>query len=198
MATSEEDFSFPATTTDSPPCFIESPPLWRPSTSPTASHEKPENYKGKEVEDGEKFDSCFSHDDDEDEKMDLLWENLNDECSRKVAENSDNSSPGREVQMKCGKALKLSKANGNMLSGKKPSILVFIKVLKKVFFMSNSRRPIKKRACSFFGLVSFDFGKEALDPCSMFYLFKRFEEPAKLTFLARIVSIGAMRFHHSS
>lgn len=168
MATAEEDFSFPATTTDSPPRFIDSPPLWRcspsPAPSPTAGHEKREKLKGKEVDDEEKFNlwsfqkfrarsidkkNSNSHDEDEEEKMDMLWEDLNDEFSRscgKMAQNSDTSSPGREVQINCVKALKLSKANGHMLSGKKPSILVFIKVLKKVFLMHNSHRTIKKRS----------------------------------------------------
>ncbi|KAI3464404.1 hypothetical protein Pfo_021067 [Paulownia fortunei] len=164
MATAEEDFSFPATTSDSPPRFIESPPLWRHSPSPTSRQEKPEKFKGKEVEDEEKFNlwsfkefrassinkrNSTSHDEEEEEKMDMLWENLNDEFSRscgKMAQNSDISSPGREVQISCAKALKLSKANGHMLSGKKPIILVFIKVLKKVFLTQNSHRTIKKRA----------------------------------------------------
>lgn len=156
----EEDFSFPATTTDSPPPFIESPPLWR-HPPPTASthREKPEKVKGKDVEHEEKFkasssmnmkrESSFHDDDDEEDKMDMLWEDLNDEFSRrscgKKVQNSDISSPGREVQISCVKALKLSKANGHIFSGKKPSILVFIKVLKKVFRMQNSHRTIKKR-----------------------------------------------------
>ncbi|KAH6765198.1 hypothetical protein C2S52_014251 [Perilla frutescens var. hirtella] len=153
MATTEEDFTFP---TDSPPRFFDSPPLWRRSSSAAA--------KGKEVGDGGIFNppyfqemrggsakvrSCTSlhdEDDEEQEKMDLLWENLNDDQCGKTAQNSDISSPRRDVQISCVKALKLSKASGrHMISGKKTSILVFIKVLKKVFLMHNSQRAIKKK-----------------------------------------------------
>ncbi|KAI3460648.1 hypothetical protein Pfo_017311 [Paulownia fortunei] len=161
MANAEEDFSFPATTTHPPPCFIESPPLWRPVTRLGNSG----SFKDEEVEDKEKFNLCSSqefkasnfyqrksscYDENyEDEKMDILWEDWNEEVSRtcgKTAEESDNSSPRRQVQICCVKALKLSKANGHMLSGKKASILVFISVLKKGFAMHHSRRSIKKHA----------------------------------------------------
>ncbi|KAL2231906.1 uncharacterized protein LOC105177640 [Sesamum indicum] len=150
MATAEEDFSFPATTTDSPPRFIESPPLWRHSPSPTSHHQKPEKSRDKRVEDEEKFSfqPSLLHEDEE-EKMDMLWEDLNDESSRscgKMEQNSDIPSPGREVQVSCVKALKLSKANGGRLSGKKLDILVLINVLKKVFLMHSSHRTIKKQA----------------------------------------------------
>lgn len=85
--------------------------------------------------------------------MDLLWEDLNDDQlsrnrGKAAEEDSDISSPRRDeqVQIKCVKTLKLSKAkvNGHIISGKKTSILVFIKVLKKVFLMHNSQRAIKK------------------------------------------------------
>lgn len=72
------------------------------------------------------------------EKMDLLWEDLNeDQFARnceKFAQSSENI-----------KGLKLSKRNGRMVSGKKTSILVFIKILKKVFLMHNSQRAMKKK-----------------------------------------------------
>lgn len=94
-----------------------------------------------------KVRNCTSHDEDEEEKMDMLWENLNDDqfsrnCGE-TAQNSDISSPRRDMQIRCVKALKLSKASGHIISGKKTSILVFIKVLKKVFLMHNSQRAIK-------------------------------------------------------
>ncbi|KAL3830275.1 hypothetical protein ACJIZ3_019077 [Penstemon smallii] len=85
-------------------------------------------------------------------KMDMLWEDLNEELSKsleKIPRNSDISSTGKEVHMSCVnvKALKLLKANGHMMgSGKKPSILVFVNVLKKAFVVHNSRcSSIKKR-----------------------------------------------------
>ncbi|KAL2513279.1 Uncharacterized protein Adt_18879 [Abeliophyllum distichum] len=148
----EEDFSFPATTADSPPRFIDSPPLWR-SVSVPPPHETPERLDGKE----ESKETCnnnqrknFSRNmkierreeeeeedvDDEEEKMDMLWEDLNEEYSRN---NSD-----RDVQTSCVKTLKLSKFNRHSLSGKKLSILLLMKILRKVFFVHNSRCSIKK------------------------------------------------------
>ncbi|CAA0809900.1 Unknown protein [Striga hermonthica] len=81
---------------------------------------------------------------DEEEKMDVLWENLNDECSR----NNDNGCPSPEkgLQMSCRKPLRLSTASGQIFSGKKPIIFVFIKVVKKVLFMQSSTHRIKKQA----------------------------------------------------
>ncbi|GFP81359.1 hypothetical protein PHJA_000279200 [Phtheirospermum japonicum] len=145
MATLEDDFTFPAAAaTDSPPRFIDSPPLWR---RPTTAHEKPGKLKGKEAEE---FKKSRNFNEDEEEKMDVLWENLNDESSRnggKIAENRDisSSSPEDGVQIRCAKSLKLSRTNGQMFSGKKPIIFVFIKVVKKVLLMQNSHR-IKKQA----------------------------------------------------
>lgn len=79
--------------------------------------------------------NCKSRDEDGEEKMDLLWEDLNED---QFAGNCEKFSDM--------KALKLSKRNGRMVSGKKTSILVFIKILKKVFLMHNSQRAMKKKA----------------------------------------------------
>lgn len=84
-------------------------------------------------------------DDEDDEKMDLLWEDLDEKFSRNyekiVEEQSDNSSPGRNVKICCVKRLKLSKQNGL-----KASILELIRFLmKKGFSMHNSAgNSIKK------------------------------------------------------
>ncbi|KAL6512104.1 hypothetical protein OROGR_021701 [Orobanche gracilis] len=143
MATLEEDFSFPATSaTDSPPPFVESPRLWsRPNESRT--------FKWKELEDEEittlrPFQEFKKRRDlqegGEEERMDILWENLNDECSINRAEAAEDGdpppSPGRRgVRISCtATTMKLSGGNGHMFScKKKPIILVFIKVVKKVF-----------------------------------------------------------------
>ncbi|PIN10899.1 hypothetical protein CDL12_16501 [Handroanthus impetiginosus] len=155
MATIGEDFTFPTTSSGSPPRFLDSPPLWRPNPG----QEKQEKSKGKEVEDEEKLIKAkrkskgkevedegklikakrkspyHDHEDEDEEKMDMLWEDLNDESSR----NSEKIGQKSDV---CVKALKLSKANGK----KNLSIVVFIKVLKKFFLMHNSHRTIKKRS----------------------------------------------------
>lgn len=161
MATAEEDFTFP---NSSPPRFLDSPPLWRRSTASRHEGEDVERIfnfpsfqelRGSTSDHDHERNCTISHDegDQDQEKMDLLWEDLNDDQfsrnrGKAAEEDSDISSPRREeqVQIKCVKTLKLSKAkvNGHIISGKKTSILVFIKVLKKVFLMHNSQRGIKK------------------------------------------------------
>lgn len=84
--------------------------------------------------------------------MDILWEDLNEKfsrsCGKKIAEESDRSSPGRDddhVHVCCVKTLKLSKANGQPISWRKASILVLIRFLfKKSFAMHDSGGSIKK------------------------------------------------------
>lgn len=166
-STSDEDFSFPATTT--PPRSIDSPPLWQHNSAPPVffHHERHHDYilKGKGVVmNGHEFMSLCSYQEadkrdkavtracyecyDQEEKMDALWEDLDEKFSRKsgkIVQTSEiSASPGREVHMRCVNvsALKLSKANGHI----RPNILLFIKVLKKIFVLHNSRRTIKKRA----------------------------------------------------
>ncbi|CAA3017175.1 uncharacterized protein LOC111386426 [Olea europaea var. sylvestris] len=152
MASGEEDFSFP--TTFSPPQSVDSPPLWPHTNSEASCSKKPKNIgeDGENIRDGKRRiptskntshnpRTNFTTDDstnDEGEKMDILWEDLNEEFSSRT---SDMSSHAREVETSCVKTLKLSKAK------KKPSIVVFLKVLKRVFVMNNFRhQSIKKRA----------------------------------------------------
>lgn len=170
-ATAEnDDFSFPATTAVPPPHLMESPPLWRRPhqnqyhpefdfcsfqelrtcddmnfTRSLNFEEKPKNTTSTQ----RRSQSYGDH--YEDERMDVLWEDLNEDLPKKCVKlaktcDNDNSSPGRAVQVSCIEALKLSRSNGHRFSGKKPKILVFIKILKRVLVHRNSRRSIKKRA----------------------------------------------------
>ncbi|XP_073136154.1 uncharacterized protein [Henckelia pumila] len=165
MASAEDDFTFPAaaaaaTTANSQPRFIGSPPLWRHLAASSQNSELlSELGEQEEEEDQEKsnikeFKASSSNsidhrkenapNDDEEEKMDMLWEDLNEEFSRNSGKipqkiSTEISSPGRAVQVRCIKAMKLSKANG-----KKSNILVFIKIVKRAFAIHNSRRSIKK------------------------------------------------------
>ncbi|XP_075512115.1 uncharacterized protein LOC142547629 [Primulina tabacum] len=157
MASAEDDFTFPANA-KSQPHFIGSPPLWRHLAASRQNSEL--LYKGEQEEEDQEKSSIsliqefkassagntFINDDDE-EKMDMLWEDLNEEFPRnsgKFSQNTDVSSPERSVQISCIKAMKLSKANGPMISRKKSNILVFIKIVKKAFAIHNSHRSIKK------------------------------------------------------
>ncbi|XP_039066539.1 uncharacterized protein LOC120212225 [Hibiscus syriacus] len=124
MVTTEE-FSFPSPTTDLFPCGIESPPLWNvsPSVSPGRK------AKGKEGED----DKCLNKEegDNEEEKMDMLWEDFNEELGGGIRRQD----------------MKLSKSNGRMLSPnpRKVGMRIFMRVLRKLFLLHNSQ--VKHSTC---------------------------------------------------
>ncbi|KAL3503988.1 hypothetical protein ACH5RR_033829 [Cinchona calisaya] len=98
-------------------------------------------------EDGYNHGIDGDDDDDQEDKMDMLWEDFNEEFSRnsKSSSRADNSdhhlhrvSSGKMLNIGCVQALKLSRSN------KKPSIVEFMKVLKKMFLIQNSHRSIKR------------------------------------------------------
>ncbi|KAL7086309.1 hypothetical protein ACP275_14G331200 [Erythranthe tilingii] len=145
---SEEEFSFPATNL---PCFIESPPLWRLGNSKTCK--KNEQAEEEEEEDEDKFsisDDDYGHQED---KMDMLWEGLNEDSSSSCTgetctEKSSNlsSSPGKEVHICCiNNVFKLPAAKSSR-GDMKSSIPVFIRVLKKGFAKHHSLPSVKKCA----------------------------------------------------
>ncbi|KAK6775569.1 hypothetical protein RDI58_026570 [Solanum bulbocastanum] len=142
----QDDFSFP-TITNTPPRFLESPPLWR--TTSVASSRLCKNPNHEEnldmfplISNNINQRKSFSHiegvaamkrmiededEDEEEEKMDMLWENLNEEMSNKIMTKTSCGKNTKKVEYKCVKSLNLSKAS------KRPSLVVLIKVLKKVF-----------------------------------------------------------------
>ncbi|KAJ7969707.1 Glutamate-1-semialdehyde 2,1-aminomutase 1 [Quillaja saponaria] len=153
-----EEFSFPAIG-DSYPCSIDSPPLWH--LSPAASHNpyhcetEKNDSKGEGKEVGE---DCFSQqlitynqrhslscvengpkrlaEDDEEDKMDLLWEDFNEELNSTTG--SATSSSREMVEVGCVQTLTMSKTSGAGLSKRKPGMVVILKVLKKLFLLHNS------------------------------------------------------------
>ncbi|GLU16404.1 hypothetical protein SLE2022_328390 [Rubroshorea leprosula] len=176
MAATEE-FSFPAIT-DSYPCGIDSPPLWHlsPAASPDAFRDKfskEGEERVKEEDDHERFEkeekhrkSCsyvekgskvsrrLGYTEDGEEKMDLLWEDFNEElsrsCSSRMGSSGCSSRMGSSgcssdvVELNCVQSLKLSKTNGGMFSPKKPSIVVFFKSFRKLFLLHSSHHRLAK------------------------------------------------------
>ncbi|XP_021895994.1 uncharacterized protein LOC110813247 [Carica papaya] len=165
MAATTEEFSFP-TITD---CGIDSPPLWHlsPAASPDSFHQqigdklragREENNgfaaSNSEPTRGNKQRKSFSYfgkyssmvsDDEVEEKMDMLWEDFNEELKRSYSSRKESNSfpSGGDKNMKVNVIdLKLSKtgAGAAMISPRKPSLLVFIKVMKKLFLLHNSQR----------------------------------------------------------
>lgn len=150
-----EDFSFPATT-DSPPCFIDSPPLWRASSAPSSfsrhhddkvAEGKPEDWeKGLshsfhqeliEAGDGPGKGGSLSISED---RMDMLWEDFNEELLSPLALHR-NGSNSEKVKAGFGsvKAWSISKANTD-----KPGVVVLLKVLRRLFLIHSNHRPLKK------------------------------------------------------
>nr|POE53076.1 hypothetical protein CFP56_59315 [Quercus suber] len=62
--------------------------------------------------------------DHEEQKMDMLWENFNEELSKNSSSRSNTSS---RMQFGCVKALKTSNSNSATLSAKKPGMVVILK-----------------------------------------------------------------------
>lgn len=164
MATTEE-FSFP-TSTDLYPYSIDSPPLWR--LSPAASPDVFLHSKGKQQEEDcfpgsqradeddheeRKSNSQEDHNgwklsdkgvaEDEEEKMDILWEDFNEEELPRSGSSSRCSEDMVATGCGGGHSLKLSKTNVDMFSPspRRAGMLVFMRVLRKLFLLHNSHRP---------------------------------------------------------
>ncbi|KAK4253001.1 hypothetical protein QN277_010843 [Acacia crassicarpa] len=120
-----EDFTFPRVS-DTYPLTIESPPLWN-IPSPAAD-------QAEVIGDDDKYEK------DED-TMDLLWENFNEDlCSTSA---SSTSSSTEMVEVRCGSgALTVMKSNGSAFASNscKPGTLVLLKLLKKLFSLTNTHR----------------------------------------------------------
>ncbi|KAK7315484.1 hypothetical protein VNO77_34034 [Canavalia gladiata] len=153
-----EEFSFPRIS-DTCAYNIDSPPLW--TLSPAAS---PNPYQGNKGGENECFGAklvaearrkSFSsienrrkrigldndNDDDEKDKMDLLWEDFNEELSSTTT-GSATSSSREVVEFRCAPpTLTVAKTNnGALLPPKnKPGMVVIVKVMKKLFSINNSQ-----------------------------------------------------------
>lgn len=151
-----EDFTFPTISEPFPRC-IDSPPLWglsfKANSDCNCSKDSDKEEEEKDDDDQEKEEELNSSasvpvthnqslkysrigttgegEEEEEEKMDMLWEDLNEELLSKHGDSE--SSMGEEmVRLSCVPALR------------KPGMVVFIKVLKKLFLLHSShRRPTK-------------------------------------------------------
>ncbi|OAY58593.1 hypothetical protein MANES_02G191100v8 [Manihot esculenta] len=176
MAT--EDFSFP-TFTDTTSSAIDSPPLWRlsPAASPDSSHTKAEEEDSDQEDD---YQFCFpthkptqrksfswvehggraanlNDEEDKEEKMDMLWEDFNEELSIKRSRSSsrfDSNHHHLHRTVNMGRVHQLqslrssNKTSSAMVSPRKNTpatstagFVVFMKVLKKLFLLHNSHQP---------------------------------------------------------
>lgn len=183
--TTTDDFSFP-TTANPPLQFIGSPPLWRRTASTPSPHKETERKSPKVDDERESWNSKENSLDrkpiksfscvergpkaahgvgsgKEEEKMDSLWEDFNEELSRTQGStyNYCEFSPGRRAADHCVQGLKLSKRGGGgaVISGKRqPGVVVFMKVLKRVFLLHSSHRTVKNRT-RWSKFLATDFGQ---------------------------------------
>ncbi|KAJ4874897.1 Uncharacterized protein Rs2_39915 [Raphanus sativus] len=158
MAVSSQEFSFPLLASQDSSHFaggIDSPPLWKhsPDKSRRGDHDR-----GLEKEVGNDQTKSFSYverkslwSDKKEEKMDMLWEVLNEELPQRSQ--SLRIDPGGGVGEKKtslfpdDSSAVVAVERGMKLTKKKmsPNVLVLIRVLKKLLVMrSSSRRsPVK-------------------------------------------------------
>ncbi|KAE9621107.1 hypothetical protein Lalb_Chr01g0010021 [Lupinus albus] len=137
-----EDFSFPRINDTSSAYNIDSPPLWNlsPSSSPNPYHAKQNDSLGHKliVRGQKKSFSCIDigrkiiglDDNVHEDKMDLLWEDFNDQLSSKNGSATEFRS--------WAKSLTVSKTNALVPTKNKPSTVVIVKVLKKLFSINNN------------------------------------------------------------
>ncbi|XP_043705161.1 uncharacterized protein LOC122654971 [Telopea speciosissima] len=164
-----DDFSFP-TITEPIPRFMGSPSLWNVSYEvfsddssyviSTTEREKEEEHhrrKGYYTKIKSAKDDGITKEDEE--RMDMLWENFNDEL-RRISSLDKNREGGRlqrkdggdgeykldsdvvgdqKTELYCVKAWKMSKTSSTaILSPRKPSLLTMVKVVKKMLLLHNS------------------------------------------------------------
>ncbi|KAJ9171030.1 hypothetical protein P3X46_019083 [Hevea brasiliensis] len=142
---SAEDFSFPKITNPLPH-FAISPSLWRVSSIVYPDDEREAaGFAGKSLSSLESEVLA-----NKEEKMDMLWEDFNEELQRvsslgknKQLSESPSSSPSsstrdhQELQLYCVQAVTMSKP-GSVYQPKKQSLVMVVKVLKKIFLLQKS------------------------------------------------------------
>lgn len=176
----EDDFSFPTAIDAFSRCGIDSPPLWRlsPAASPISYRQKTASDRNFRDTTGDaektdqfasvrftaslqrrrRFSSDAAADGGEDEaaaeKMDVLWENFNEELSRsrrsklkKSAEMESMEEIGIVKTRRRMAELNLSETSGAVATTRKATgKTAIVKVLKKLFLMhNNSRRNLQTR-----------------------------------------------------
>ncbi|KAJ4964645.1 hypothetical protein NE237_016494 [Protea cynaroides] len=157
-----DDFSFP-TISESIPRFVASPSLWNvsyevfsDSSYGTRGEKEEEKHGRKKFPMSDRDIIKLANEDmskDDEEKMDMLWENFNDELRRVSSLRKNKEDAGRlrkggdwdsgmseeKAELYCVKALKMSKTSSHgIFSPKKPRLFTMVKVVKKLLLLHNS------------------------------------------------------------
>ncbi|KAJ0587929.1 hypothetical protein HanRHA438_Chr04g0166891 [Helianthus annuus] len=153
-----DEFSFP-TTTSSPPRFIGSPRLWRSSSYSLYNLQQTQLTKQEHEEECDRttYDrktiNLLSYirkkgGDDESENMDVIWEDLNYEeeigCVRRRSDSFVSCDFGREMAEWRRKETDYGGVAVACGGGKRLSMVVVVKVLKKMLLLPRVYRAVKK------------------------------------------------------
>ncbi|KAM3702855.1 hypothetical protein ACJW31_04G054900 [Castanea mollissima] len=147
MLTVTEDFSFPKVSANPIPHFIISPSLWRVTSLVYPDYNLDED-NGRGEESKTKSENDAPNLESPEEKMDMLWEDFNEELQRESSigkkKEAERFSRGggldyesgvgatkEFVEFFCLQALKMSK------TCKRTNMVVVLKALKKLFFLRN-------------------------------------------------------------
>ncbi|XP_022972924.1 uncharacterized protein LOC111471431 [Cucurbita maxima] len=151
----EDDFTFPTAFDSFTRCSIDSPPLWR--VSPAASPISDSNFRDTtaHTERADRFATVtftsslqrrrLESDEEEEaaaaaaaaEKMDVLWENLNEDLSRNRRSRLMKSAEIESVEIA---ELNPSETSRSTATRRKKTTTGIVKVLKKLFLMQNTSR----------------------------------------------------------
>ncbi|KAA0037012.1 uncharacterized protein E5676_scaffold453G001160 [Cucumis melo var. makuwa] len=156
----QENFGFQPINGSSTP-ITESPPLASKSID---HHEKEDQSDGNidcssEIRSNgghRKINSCsgdsrrtneiaIDSDDEEDEKMDMLWEDFNEELMKNLSSRFGSRRLPELDDLESEEAMEDGSSSGAMLSARMASVVVIMKVLKKLLFLHNFRRKLKAR-----------------------------------------------------
>ncbi|XP_010535155.1 PREDICTED: uncharacterized protein LOC104810516 [Tarenaya hassleriana] len=144
---SSEEFSFPVLASDDThPSCIDSPQLWKRSP-PDAF--LPDDYDRllTRIPSNDDVQSRWSEGDEE--KMDMLWQDLNDDLTRsrslRIESDKKSSCSAAAVTVGCGIGRSMKVSKKTTTERKKPNVLVFMRVLKKLLLLRSSahRSPAK-------------------------------------------------------
>lgn len=140
MATN--DFSFPKVADQNIAHLTFTPSLWRIS-SRVFSDFHCENINDGKIRNLHTKSLSELLGDQAEEKMDMLWEEFNDEFQVKDSENDKQVELGESMELCCVKqqALKMNeRANGIVASSRKRRIVVGMKVMKRLFLLYKMAR----------------------------------------------------------
>ena len=147
-----DDFSFPAIQTDQDsacnlpfPHFAASP-LWFMSDDNKTAYRRSFSSAGEAARVADTLNVSATSDDEgardrfvsTEEKMDMLWEDFNEELYRVSKGKAGSVGRGSSAELHCDQGLDVPKRTSGLLCHRRPSLVVMLKVLKKLFLIQKN------------------------------------------------------------